>query len=154
MPRDTIVEAPIMPEPDDPDVGPWGAAIGKHMAAIAEDFVAVGHSFGGSTMLKRIAEHGAPRHLRGVVTMAMPFWPDWGIPSFAVPEDIGPLKDVPLILHFSTDDETVAIDHLDRYGALLPHAVLRRVSGTDHLFDRAPFDAIVKDIASLFGDRP
>lgn len=87
--------------------------------------------------------------------MAMPFWnaPDWQVPDYAMPEDRGPLKDVPLILYASTDDETVAIDHLDRYAAMLPNALLKRVSGTGHLFDSAPYDAIAGDIVSLFGER-
>jgi hypothetical protein len=155
LPRGTIVDAPVMPDPDHPDAAAWGEAVREHMAAIDEDFVAVGHSLGGSTILREISEHGAPARLRGVVTMAMPFWnaPDWRVPDYAVPEEAGPLKDVPLILYASTDDETVAIDHLDRYAAVLPDALLRRVSGTDHLFDRAPFDAIAEDIVSLFGGR-
>ncbi len=155
LPRETVVDAPIMPDPDHPDAVAWDGAVRKHMAAIDEDFVAVGHSLGGSTILREISEHGAPARLCGVVTIAMPFWnaPDWKVPDYAVPEDTGPLKDVPLVLYASTDDETVAIDHLDRYAAMLPDAVLRRVSGTDHLFDRAPFDVIAKDIVSLFGER-
>ena len=155
MPRGTTVDAPIMPDPDHPDPVAWGTAVREHWTAIEEDFVAAGHSLGGSTILKEIAEHGAPAGLRGVVAMAMPFWgaPDWQVPDYAVPEDTGRLKDVTLILYASTDDETVAIDHLDRYAAMVPGAVLRRVSGTGHLFDRAPFDAIAKDIVSLFGDR-
>jgi uncharacterized protein len=150
LPRDAVVDAPIMPDADDPDAGAWGDAVRGHMGAIDEDFVAVGHSLGGSTILKEIAERGVPRRLRGVVTMATPFWPDWGIPSYAVPAEIGSLKDVPLVLYFSTGDETVAIGHFDSYRELLPHAVMRRVSGTDHLFDKAPFDEIAKDIGSLF----
>jgi predicted alpha/beta hydrolase family esterase len=155
LPRETVVDAPIMPDPDHPDAAAWGGAVREHMAVIDEDFVAAGHSLGGSTILKEISEHGAPASLRGVVTMAMPFWnaPDWDVPDYAVPEETGPLKDVPLILYASTDDATVAIDHLDRYAALLPNALPRRVSGTDHLFDSAPYDAIAKDIVSLLGER-
>jgi predicted alpha/beta hydrolase family esterase len=150
-----VVDAPIMPDPDNPDATRWDRAVRTHMAGIGEAFVAVGHSLGGSTILRAVAGHGAPANLRGVVTIAMPFWnaPDWRVPDYAVPEDVGRLRDIPLILYASDDDETVAIDHLDRYGAMLPDAVLRRVSGTGHLFDRAPFGAIAKDIVSLFGER-
>lgn len=155
MPREAVVDAPIMPDADNPDAVAWGEAVRSHMDAIDEDFVAVGHSLGGTTILKEIAERGTPPDLRGAVTMAMPFWkaPGWQVPDYAVPDDTGALGDVPLILYASVGDETVAIDHLDRYGAMLPNAVLRRVSGTGHLFDRAPFDAIAGDIVSLFGER-
>lgn len=155
LPREAVVDAPIMPDADHPDALAWGDAVRRHIAAIDESFVAVGHSLGGSTILREISGHGAPANLRGVVTMAMPFWnaPDWRVPDYAVPEDSGALKDVPMILYASTDDATVAIDHLDRYGEMLPHALLKRVSGTGHLFDRAPFDAIARDIVSLFGER-
>ena len=153
LPTGDTIDTPIMPDPDDPDASAWGKAVRTHMAAIEEDFVAVGHSLGASTIVKELAEHGVPSNLRGVLTLAMPFWPDWKIADYAVPEDVSRLADLPLILYFSSEDETVAIDHLDRYGKLLPHATLRRVSGTDHLFDKAPLDKIAADIASLFGDR-
>ena len=140
-----------MPDPDSPDADAWDAAVAGQMAAIGEDFVAAGHSLGASTILRAIALHGAPPNLLGVVTLAMPFWnaPDWEVPDYALPDDVGPLVGVPLSLWFSTDDETVAIDHLGRYHALLPHAKTRRISGTGHLFDHAPFDEIARDIVAL-----
>lgn len=151
LPDGTTVDAPIMPHPDDPDAAAWGEAVRKRMAAIDRKFVAVGHSLGASTLLKALAEHGVPDTLRGVLTLAMPFWPDWKILDYAVPDDVSRLADLPLILYFSADDETVAIDHLERYAKLLPHATLRRISGTGHLFDKAPFDEIAADIAALAG---
>ncbi len=138
-----------MPDPDNPDAGAWGKAVRKHLKSMDDDFVAVGHSLGGSTILKELAEHGVPRRLRGVITLAMPFWPDWEVMDYALPQDVSRLGKVPLMFYFSTDDETVAIEHLDRYGELLPHATLRRVSSTGHLFDKAPFGKIAGDIATL-----
>lgn len=122
LPRESVVDAPVMPDADHPDAAAWDRAVREHMAAIDEDFVAVGHSLGGSTILREISEQGASPNLRGVVTLAMPFWnaPDWQVPDYAVPEDSGRLKDVQLVLYASTDDETVAIHHLDRYGANAP----------------------------------
>jgi predicted alpha/beta hydrolase family esterase len=150
--RRAAIDAPIMPDPDNPDAGAWGRAVRKHLKAMDEDFVAVGHSLGASTILKELAEHGVPRKLRGVVTMAMPYWPDWGIKDYALSKDVSRLKTLPLILYISTDDETVGVGHLDRYRKLLPHAVLKRISGTGHLFDKAPFAEIAADIASLAAD--
>jgi predicted alpha/beta hydrolase family esterase len=142
-----------MPDPDDPDAGAWGKAVRKHLKVMGDDFVAVGHSLGGSTLLKELAEQGVPRKLRAVVTLAMPFWPEWKIEDYALPRDVSRLDKVPLILYYSADDRTVSIDHLDRYGKLVPHATLKRVSGTDHLFDKAPFDRIAADIVSLSEER-
>jgi predicted alpha/beta hydrolase family esterase len=150
LPRGTRIDAPLMPEPDDPDAAAWGKAVRKEMGGMSGDFVAVGHSLGGSTILKELAENGVPRKLRGVVTLAMPFWPDWKIKSYALPKDVSRLAKVPMVLYFSSDDGTVAIEHLDRYGKLLPHAMLKRISGTDHLFDKSPFLAIADDIAALW----
>ena len=140
-----------MPDPDNPDADAWGKAVRKHFRAMDEDFVAVGHSLGGSTILKELAENGVPGILLGVVTVAMPYWPDWEVMDYAVPKDVRRLAKVPVTLYFSKDDETVAFEHLVRYGKLLPHALKRPIAGTGHLFDKAPFDKIALDIVSLFG---
>jgi uncharacterized protein len=140
-----------MPDPDNPDATAWGEAVRKQFKAITEDFVAVGHSLGGSTILKELAENGVPDNLKGVLTMATPYWPDWEVMDYALPKDVSRLAKVPVILYFSKDDETVAFSHLARYAKLLPHAVKRPITGTGHLFDKAPFDKIAADIVALFG---
>ena len=40
------------------------------------------------------------------------------------------------------------------YAERLPQAVARRIKGTGHLFDRAPFDDIARDIAALAKGTP
>jgi predicted alpha/beta hydrolase family esterase len=141
-----------MPHPDNPEAVAWGRATWERIRGVDSDFVIVGHSLGGSTVLKVLAEQGVPRNLLGVITMATPFWgaSGWEQPAYAMPEDVSQLRDLPLILYFSADDEVVDIENLELYAGLLPWAEVRRLSGIGHLFDTAPFDTIAADIASLF----
>ena len=40
LPRETVVDAPIMPDPDHPDAVAWGRAVRKHMAGRRLEIVA------------------------------------------------------------------------------------------------------------------
>jgi predicted alpha/beta hydrolase family esterase len=136
LPAPLSLEAPLMPKPDRPEAGPWIHACQKAIAGVGDDLVLVGHSLGGSTLLQALARSALPERLKGVVTLAAPFWgaPDSQFDSFAVTKAeagrLGGLKR--LILLQGEDDEVVAADHPDRYRALLPQAEIRRLKGVDH----------------------
>jgi predicted alpha/beta hydrolase family esterase len=145
-----VVHAPLMPDPDSPDAGPWLEALGRHLGELRAPFVLAGHSLGGSIILKFLAENPIPPLLAGVVSVAAPLWgaPDWGVPEFALPPTAGAaLAEVRrLVLYHSRDDEIVAFDHLDRYAGLLPHAVVRPVDGRGHGFENGDSADVAADI--------
>lgn len=91
LPPDLTLIAPLMPKPDAPAAEPWLAALKAAVEAIEGDFVLVGHSLGGSTILQALARFGIPEGLLGVVTLAAPFWSaeDWSVEEFALPKDAG-----------------------------------------------------------------
>jgi uncharacterized protein len=65
---------PVMPDPESPHYGPWGERLGEILAEIDEPIVVVGHSLGGSVMLKHLAESDGPEPIAGLVLVAAPFW--------------------------------------------------------------------------------
>jgi pimeloyl-ACP methyl ester carboxylesterase len=79
---------------------------------------------------------GMPPGLRGVVTLASPFWgaPDWPYAEFGLSADAAerllPLRRV--IIMRGDRDEVVAADHPERYRTLMPQAELRSLPGIDH----------------------
>lgn len=150
---DIVVHAPIMPAPDSPEAGPWLEALGRHVAERQVPFALVGHSLGGSIILKYLSENPIPPLLRGVVTVAAPFWgaPDWDVSEYALSPAAGAaLAAVKrLVLYHSRDDEVVSFDHLDRYATLLPHAVVRQVDGRGHIFGNGEVADMVADIRGL-----
>jgi predicted alpha/beta hydrolase family esterase len=147
LPEDFQLRAPIMPEPDDPDAAAWDQAFSEHVGKAASPLILVGHSLGGSTILKHLAEQGSPSGLRSVICIATPFWGEdmesWMLPSGFAKR----LSSVPrLIFYHSKDDGEVPFTHVERYANALPHALVRRVNGRGHLFDSGDVDDIVADI--------
>jgi uncharacterized protein len=130
------LDAPPMPRPDAPEPGPWIAACRARIAATTGDLILAGHSLGGSVILATLAAGGLPAGLRGVVTLASPFWGPggWDMPGFALPPGAeAVLRGLPrLVLLQGEADEQVAAHHPDFYRALLPRAEIRRLPGVDH----------------------
>lgn len=146
--------APLMPDPDSPDAGPWEAATGDLIRAARAPFALVGHSFGGSTILNTLAKQGVPKGLAGVVTVAAPFWaaPDWNVPEFALPPNaVETLAAVPQIVIFrGRDDADIAATHLDLYKQAIPSATTREIAG-DHEFANGDIAAVAGAIRNLPG---
>ena len=154
--------APLMPAPEAPSAEAWDTTLAGLVAPLSGPLVLVGHSLGGSTILKYLAERPMPPGLAGVVVIAAPYWsaPDWAVDEYALPAGCGPkLAEIPrLVFYHSRDDEVVETAHLYRYAALLPGAETREVDGRGHLFDSAEADDIAADIRAMLGsaqaDRP
>lgn len=136
LPPQVTLLSPLMPEPDAPRAQPWGDAIEAQMKAIEGDFILLGHSLGGSSILQVLARSGMPDKLLGVVTLAAPFWsaPDWTLDEYALPQDAGEKLGglFPLLILQGDEDDVVAGDHPQRYKNVLPQAEIRILPGVDH----------------------
>lgn len=144
---DYHVQAPRMPDPEDPGHRAWADRITELVSGLDRP-VLVGHSFGASTLLKFCAQRQPAS--RGLFLIAAPFWSP-RFPDFALtPEHVEALQDVaPLVFYHSRDDEVVEFSHLQRYRQSLPGAVFRELDGRGHAFDQATFPELVADIQSL-----
>lgn len=147
--------APPMPSPEAPSARAWDATLADLIMPLSGTLVLVGHSLGGSTILKYLAERPLPPALAGVIAIAAPYWsaPDWAVDEYALPEGCGPkLAEIPrLILYHSRDDEVVEAAHVHLYAAALPGAETREVDGRGHLFDTGEADDIAADIHAMLG---
>jgi uncharacterized protein len=152
LPADIQFDAPIMPKPDEPDAAAWEAALGEHLRQQQAPLVLVGHSLGGSVILRYLAEHGIPAGLVGVVSIAAPFWERSGWQAeWALPRGFEARLAVPRItLYHSRDDDVAPVSHVDRYAEALPKAVVHKVDGRGHLFADGNVADIVADIAAAF----
>ena len=149
LPEDFQLRAPIMPEPNDPDAAAWSQAFSEHVRAAAAPLILVGHSLGGSTILKYLAEHESPPGLRSVISIATPFWGE-DMKSWKLPPGFAKrLSSIPrLIFYHSRDDYEVPFSHVERYANALPQALIRRVNGRGHLFDNGEVEDILADITA------
>lgn len=149
---DHEVRAPSMPDPDAPRHEAWRDRLVDELAALPAEALVVGHSLGGSTLLKTLAERPRGRAIAGMFLVATPFWdpdrPD--IAEYALPEGFAarlpPIGG--LFLYHSRDDEEVPFAHLERYARALPRAIVRELDGYGHVF-AAPCPPLIRDILGL-----
>ena len=146
------VAMPRFPD-EDMSAAAWRQGIDAALQQLgpAPVVVVVGHSFGASMALLHLAE-GWPEPLpRAVVGLATPFWGAEGWQAeYALPPGLEPPGQLPIVLHHCADDDTVPADHLDRYAALLPGAVVHRHDSGGHQF-QGRMAAVADDVARLSG---
>lgn len=133
------VRAPAMPDPEDPKYADWKNVLKEEIAALDDGAVLVGHSIGGSALLKFLSEEELGKSFTKVISVAAPFWgidADWQMEDFTLAEDLvsrnSLLPDV--VLFHSIGDETVPFTHLEKYMENLPSATVRQLAGNDHIF--------------------
>jgi predicted alpha/beta hydrolase family esterase len=147
------VRAPEMPAPDDPHYANWRDAIAGHLASIDGPILLVGHSFGGSVLLKHLAEAPQQRSILGLFLVSVPFWgtSDWER-EYALPDDFASrLPTTRMFLYHSRDDPDAPFASLRRYASELPTATVRAMEGTEHSFvDGLP--ALVTDIRRVVAE--
>ena len=140
---------PPMPDPDDPHYDPWSRRLEEILDAAESPLVVVGHSLGGSVVLKYLSEHGRPEPVIGLVLVATPYWGqsgwerEWALPE-GWPDPASELP--PTVLVHSRDDEEIPFAHLELYAQRLPAATVRPLDGNGHLFNRGDLSEIIEAI--------
>lgn len=130
-----------------PDLGPpdpetWAAAL-RPLLQDHPGTILIGHSLGGSHILKTLAELGPMVRARAFVGLACPLWgrPGWDAEDFKLPAYAREALDaLPIRLFHSRDDGVVAFDHLAAWKETLPNARICPLDGHGHQFtgDLAP----------------
>jgi hypothetical protein len=145
------VIAPEMPNADNPRYRPWRDRIERELAAIDEAVSLVGHSFGGSVLLKYLAEGSFDGPIAGLFLVSVPDWgtEGWAYEEFAVPDDVASkLPATEAFLYHSREDPEVPFDHLRLNEQRLPAATSRRVAGAEHSFVKG-LPELVADIRAV-----
>lgn len=142
---DYEVQAPVMPNFDDPDYRSWRGTIGAQLGELGPNPIVVGHSFGASVLLKFLAEGTSTDPIAGLFLVSAPFWGS-SFPDFALPDDFAAaVSDVPIFLYHSRDDPEIPLSHLRRYQEHLPNATSRVIEGSEHSFVNG-LPELVRDI--------
>jgi predicted alpha/beta hydrolase family esterase len=147
------VRYPRMPNESEPDYDTWTRRIDDELARMGAGVILVGHSIGGSIVIKWLTEHAPEPPLAGVLLLATPFWHDdavWRWKEVELPQDAATRlpRGLRLFLYHGTDDETVPIAHLDRYAKAFPEARVRRLRARNHQLND-DLTEIARDIRSL-----
>lgn len=130
---------PEMVNEESPEYADWKVQIASELAALDGEVILVGHSVGGSVLLKFLAEERVEKPIAGLFLIAAPFWGAdefWSWDEVQLPENVAEkLASIPRIfLYHSRDDEIVPFAHLALYAAKLPQATIREVDGRGHQF--------------------
>ena len=148
---DYEVLAPDMPDPDHPRYLPWRDKIEQELGKLDADVLIIGHSLGGSMLLKYLAEGTYQRPIAGMFLVAVPYWgkQDWER-EYAAPENFAshlpPIRQ--LFLYHSRSDEEVPFSSLQRYQEKLPQATVRVLDGKEHSFTEG-LPLLAQDIKQL-----
>lgn len=127
---------PRMPAEDDPSYAAWGPAISEAFATLEDGASVVGHSVGGTLLIRTLAERPPDVTLAAIVLIAAPFVGADGWPGeeFELPSHLGALlpAGVPVHVFHGLEDDEVPPAHADLYARAIPQAQLHRLPGRDH----------------------
>lgn len=150
---DYEVVSPDMPDPDSPHYLAWRDQIKQELTILNEDIILIGHSVGGSVLMKLLAEEEPLRRIRALFLVASPYWgkdEQWQAAEYFLPEDFA--EELPPIsqitLYHSREDGVVPFEHLGFYKEKIPHATIRILDGDDHYFTSG-LPELVHDVKNL-----
>lgn len=136
---DFQVIAPRMPDPEDPKYAKWKKTLNEEIAGLDDGAILVGHSLGGSVLLKFLSEVELGKKFAKLITIAAPFWGidgEWQSADFTFTENFvsrSSLLPQVVLLH-SIGDDIVPFKHMEKYMENLPGATVRQLAGNDHIF--------------------
>ncbi|MCG3417737.1 alpha/beta hydrolase [Oceanobacillus jordanicus] len=129
---------PAMPSPLDPYYAEWKKEIRRTLDLVEGEVTLIGHSLGGSVLLKYLAEEvNIP--FNKLISIAAPFWginKGWQRKDFILKSNIsGEIPYVPNIFFLHSKlDPIVPIEHMQRYLKHFPQAKFIELEGDAHLF--------------------
>ena len=143
---------PKMPNPDQPIYEQWKQAIKKELAKLDDGVILIGHSLGGSVILKFLSEEKIAKKIDGLFMIGSPYWGkrNWKVNEYILKEKFAAcLPDVnEIFIYHSRRDSVVPFKHLSYYAEQLPLANLRPIPGREHLF-ASGLPVMANDIRSL-----
>ena len=147
------VLTPQMPSPETPRYAAWRSRLEESLAMLDDKSILVGHSLGGSVLLKYLSEETYQKSVSALFIVAAPCWgadQEWQSDDFAFRQNLSNLIRIPrIVLYHSRDDEVVPFRHLAIFKEKLPSALVRPLNGRGHEFNNQQFREIVDDIKSL-----
>ncbi|TCJ03370.1 alpha/beta hydrolase [Cytobacillus praedii] len=144
---------PKMPAPENPKYEPWKKQLEIELNKLTGEVLLVGHSLGGSVLLKYLSEESCNLPISGLFIIASPYWglnENWQLKDFILQnnfeENLPAIRN--LFLYHSRNEEIVPFTHHKTYAEKLPHATARELEGKEHLFLNG-LPVLVYDIEGL-----
>jgi uncharacterized protein len=82
---------PQMPNPEAPEYVQWKVLLAKELDKLDDGVILVGHSLGGSVLLKYLSEEPCHKGIAGLFIVAAPYWgkEDWEVEEYILRKDFG-----------------------------------------------------------------
>ncbi|MCP3027810.1 alpha/beta hydrolase [Halobacillus sp. A5] len=146
--------APVMPSPENPSYEQWRSVLNEQLAGLQEDITLIGHSLGGSVLLKYLSEEACSLSISGLFVMGSPCWgldEEWPFKEFQLSDDFSSRLSCiqQIYLYHSRNDEVVPFSHLEHYSHKLPNAKTRIFDQCGHLFQNE-LPELIQDINALW----
>ncbi|KZD02314.1 MULTISPECIES: alpha/beta fold hydrolase [unclassified Thalassospira] len=146
--------APLMPDPERPDIDGWLAEIAKTVSQARSGAVLMGHSLGGSSILQYLARNPQiwrdNNRFAAVFSIAAPFWglEDWEVTDFSLTEDELAILEGCRPMHFchSKDDKIVGFAHCETYLQHFPQADQITLNDAGHALSDGDITALIQKI--------
>lgn len=146
------IHHPLMPDPENPRYHAWKTKLGTKLSSLRNEVILIGHSLGGSVILKFLSEEKYSNSIKGLFLISTPYWKkkNWEIDEYVLDKDFAKkLTGLPhLFLYHSKEDEWVPFSHMQSYAKKLPNAVVRVLEGQEHEFSYG-FPQLIEDIRSF-----
>lgn len=127
---------PRMPNEADPSFELWKPFLKEQLITLRDGAILVGHSVGGTILIRLLAEQVPVPKLSGIFLIAAPFLGNggWSAGSVQFSPDLGRRlpKDVPIHFYHGLKDEVVPYSHAELYVRMVPQGRVHRLPGRDH----------------------
>jgi predicted alpha/beta hydrolase family esterase len=134
--EDYEIVYPRMPNEDEPSYPRWKKALQKAFEKLREGAVLVGHSVGGTILVKLLSERVSPPNPSAICLVAAPFVGagGWSFDDLSFPADLGARlpRNVPLHFFHGLEDDIAPPSHVELFGRAVPQARIYRLRGRDH----------------------
>jgi len=143
------IHFPVIEKPRLPTYEKFKKMFGWAFAAITEPVILIGHSLGGSTLLKYLSEERPAIAASAIFLISTPHWKS-DMNEFELKTNFQAfLKDIPAVfLYHSKNDTEVPFENLKFYKGAFKTAIVRELPGKEHIFSNG-LPELVTDIKSL-----
>lgn len=147
---DYEVILPVMPNKTNARYEEWKLWMDKIVPLLNDEIILIGHSMGGSFVVKYLSENKFPKKIMAVFLVSAMFdYDDDGnsLHSFSLPENLD-LQTDKVYLYHSKDDRVVPFRSLDKFKNKFPNAIARVFEDRGHI-NQEEFPELIKDIRGL-----
>jgi uncharacterized protein len=141
------VLAPRMPNKQNAKYDEWKVWLEKMFPFLGNSVVLIGHSMGGTFLVKYLSQNNFPKKIKALFLVASPHDLGGRVREFRLARDLGKVWKQCQNIHIfhSADDQVVPVSEAEMYKENWPEAVFHLLDGRGH-FNQESFPEILAEI--------